>query len=239
MADDADLDQPEQPVGDKQDQEAADFVFDKNQAENVQGKLATDQVENDDAEKEEEVKDDRVDDEAEDRRMDEDQDDDGKKEDGAQMEEEKIERTQAQFKESGVLKPESNEKKDQNEEDEEMKDEEPSDAIVDPRDLIEEYDSYLKDKAEQQRLAKEAEDSEMENDELATKEDLLRFNQTLERFDYMDQKQLIRNRFHEWLSDEREHSQALKLLGKFKNQTQQVSSSLCEQLRIVLEPQLS
>ena len=60
--------------------------------------------------------------------------------------------------------------------------------------------------------------------------------QSLEHFDYQEQKASIRTRFHEWLSDEREKSQSLQLLAKFKNQTQAVSSSLCEQLRIVLEP---
>lgn len=50
---------------------------------------------------------------------------------------------------------------------------------------------------------------------------------------------MIRGRFHEWLADEREHAQSLALLSKFKNQTQSASSQLCEQLRIVLEPQLS
>lgn len=68
---------------------------------------------------------------------------------------------------------------------------------------------------------------------------LVRFHNSLDQFDYMEQKQAIRTLFAEWLSDEREHDQSLQLLAKFKNQTQSVSSSLCEQLRIVLEPQLS
>ena len=50
---------------------------------------------------------------------------------------------------------------------------------------------------------------------------------------------VIRELFQEWLSNDAEHRQSLELLAKFKNQTQQVTSSLCEQLRIVLEPQLS
>jgi hypothetical protein len=61
----------------------------------------------------------------------------------------------------------------------------------------------------------------------------------LEPFDLLIQKQKIREMFQEWAMNKDLHRQSLELLAKFKNQTQQVSASLCEQLRIVLEPQLS
>jgi len=53
--------------------------------------------------------------------------------------------------------------------------------------LIDEYDAYLKEKAERQRLAREDdEDSKMEDEDDVQRDDTLRFNQSLERFDYMD-----------------------------------------------------
>jgi len=55
-------------------------------------------------------------------------------------------------------------------------------------------------------------------------------------FDYLEQKMLIRELFNQFVSDKDSHRQAMDLLGKFKGQTQQVSASLCEQLRIILEP---
>ena len=45
--------------------------------------------------------------------------------------------------------------------------------------------------------------------------------------------------FGKWMQDPIIHRNSHQLLSKFKNQTQAVSSSLCEQLRIVLEPTLS
>jgi midasin len=45
--------------------------------------------------------------------------------------------------------------------------------------------------------------------------------------------------FADWQQNEQLHSQSLKLLMRLKNATQHVTSTLCEQLRIVLEPQLS
>ena len=85
------------------------------------------------------------------------------------------------------MKPESDEKKDRDDKDEEMKDEEVEEAMIDPRDLIDEYDAYLKEKAEKQRVAREDdEDSRMEEDDDVEKDGALRFNQSLERFDYME-----------------------------------------------------
>jgi midasin (ATPase involved in ribosome maturation) len=112
-----------------------------------------------------------------------------------------------------------------------MDDAQNEEAKGDPRDLIDEYESYLKAKADEKMDVDNGDDSEDDKMRPAS-----RFIQQLEQFDYMEQKALIRNRFQEWITDEREHTQALQLLAKFKNQTQSVSSSLCEQLRIVLEP---
>lgn len=45
--------------------------------------------------------------------------------------------------------------------------------------------------------------------------------------------------FEEWRTDEEACSKAIALLSKFKAETSSAAASLCEQLRIVLEPQLS
>ena len=69
----------------------------------MQGKLATDQID-DEEDKKDEVRDSGKNEEAQDQVMEEeDQDKDG--EDADSKREEDIERTQAQYKESGVLKP--------------------------------------------------------------------------------------------------------------------------------------
>ena len=98
----------------------------------------------------------------------------------------------------------------------------------DPKDLVREYDEYLKARAEQQRMDvdEHIENDDQSDDVMASAANLL--TQNLDKFNYMEQKQMIRNRFHEWLSDEREHTNSLNLLAKFKNQTQSVASSLCE-----------
>ena len=98
---------------------------------------------------------------------------------------------------------------------EEEKEEEKKDL----KDLVREYDEYLKDRAEQQRMDVDEHiaDDHPHDDVMATPANLL--IQNLDKFDYMEQKQMIRNRFHQWLSDEREHTNSLNLLAKFKNQT--------------------
>jgi len=45
--------------------------------------------------------------------------------------------------------------------------------------------------------------------------------------------------FEEWRSDEELAQRSIGLLSKFKSETSSAAASLCEQLRIVLEPQLS
>ena len=50
---------------------------------------------------------------------------------------------------------------------------------------------------------------------------------------------MMRELFGSWMQDSELHRQSLELLNQFKQQTINSSSSLCEQLRIVLEPQLS
>uniref|UniRef100_A0A7S3CKX2 VWFA domain-containing protein n=1 Tax=Strombidium rassoulzadegani TaxID=1082188 RepID=A0A7S3CKX2_9SPIT len=55
----------------------------------------------------------------------------------------------------------------------------------------------------------------------------------------MTEKQRLRAMMDEWREDELGVEQSLGLLNRFKSETSQFSNSLCEQLRIVLEPQLS
>lgn len=60
-----------------------------------------------------------------------------------------------------------------------------------------------------------------------------------QEFDYNLAKASIRALFEEWKADEKRSMQAIDLLSRFKAETSESSASLCEQLRIVLEPQLS
>jgi len=66
----------------------------------------------------------------------------------------------------------------------------------------------------------------MEVDQQKEKHDLAedggvvaRFDQNLDKFDYIQQKMVIRELFQEWRSDESEHKQSLEILAKIKNQT--------------------
>jgi len=58
----------------------------------------------------------------------------------------------------------------------------------------------------------------------------------LEDFDYQQEKLILRALHEEWRNDEELCQRSIALLNRFKGETGQASSSLCEQLRIVLEP---
>jgi len=60
-----------------------------------------------------------------------------------------------------------------------------------------------------------------------------------QEFDYNLEKMQVRTLFEEWRSNEEGAQVAMELLSRFKAETSESSASLCEQLRIVLEPQLS
>ena len=107
---------------------------------------------------------------------------------------------------------------------EEKKDQE-EEMKGDPEDLIQEYQEYLKAKSDQ---AMEV-DEKYEQSGLEEKNVIVpTFDQNLEKFDYLEQKMVIRELFQQWLADEKEHDKSLELFAKFKNQTQQVTSALCE-----------
>ena len=74
--------------------------------------------------------------------------------------------------------------------------EEKEEEKMDPKDLVREYGEYLKARAEQQRMDVDEHiaDDDPHDDVMASAANLL--TQNLDRFDYMEQKQLIRNRFH-------------------------------------------
>lgn len=104
-----------------------------------------------------------------------------------------------------MLKQDQKEHSDKDE-DKEMEDHDKDEEVKqDPKDLIAEYDEYLKAKAEQRMEVEE------DPENAAAQEDgpIATFNQNLDKFDYMDQKAQIRARFHQWLSDERERTQSL------------------------------
>jgi len=60
-----------------------------------------------------------------------------------------------------------------------------------------------------------------------------------EEFNYQLEKQDMKAMFEEWRNDEQLAQKSIGLLSKFKSETSSAAASLCEQLRIVLEPQLS
>lgn len=55
-------------------------------------------------------------------------------------------------------------------------------------------------------------------------------------FDYFQEKLVLRAFYEHWRTNPEESQKAIALLSKFKSQTNAASASLCEQLRIVLEP---
>ena len=63
--------------------------------------------------------------------------------------------------------------------------------------------------------------------------------ESYDEFDYLQEKINNRELYDQWKDDEEINQNAIALLSRFKGQTGAASASLCEQLRIVLEPQLS
>jgi hypothetical protein len=57
-----------------------------------------------------------------------------------------------------------------------------------------------------------------------------------DEYDYKTEKLKIREMFELWRQNEEESQRSIELLGKFKGETSSTAASLCEQLRIVLEP---
>ena len=76
--------------------------------------------------------------------------------------------------------------------------------------LIEEYSSYLKNKRFPIDLT---EIDQQKQDQLVVQ----RIVQSIEQFDYLKQKELIRRMFSSWQSDHQVHDTSIELLAKFKN----------------------
>jgi len=60
--------------------------------------------------------------------------------------------------------------------------------------------------------------------------------ESYDEFDYLQEKINNRELYDQWKDDEEINQNAIALLSRFKGQTGAASASLCEQLRIVLEP---
>ena len=59
-------------------------------------------------------------------------------------------------------------------------------------------------------------------------------------FDYTEARRVMQMQLERWRQGpEEEQATALDMLSRFKQETSEAAGSLCEQLRIVLEPQLS
>jgi len=152
------------------------------------------------------------------------------------MRDEDIQKTQEQLKaaDSKVADPnkrdragsENGEKPDQLEADQESQ-----------VDLVDDYQRFLEDRREQPQL-RAVEEDKMEVDQLSSEEEP-RGQPPLTDFDYQAEKLTNRALYEQWRADEDVCQRSIALLSRFKAETSQASASLCEQLRIVLEPQLS
>lgn len=77
------------------------------------------------------------------------------------------------------------------------------------QDLINEYNSYLKNKQTPLDLTSVEPEQQTQPG--------TRIVQTLEHFDYLKQKELIRQMFQNWQEDLQAHEVSVELLAKFKN----------------------
>ena len=78
------------------------------------------------------------------------------------------------------------------------------------------------------------EEDKMEVDQIAPTDVITLPSQ--EDFDYQASKLATRALFDLWRQDEEASQASIALLSRFKSETGAASASLCEQLRIVLEP---
>ena len=103
---------------------------------------------------------------------------------------------------------------------------------ADERKLIDEYQQYL----QKRQSAAAAVDTIGGADQMLPV--TFTFDQG-EAFDYGQARAMIRELFQTYHSDPDLISTSQQLLHRFKQETSTSAASLCEQLRIVLEPQLS
>jgi len=101
-------------------------------------------------------------------------------------------------------------------------------------DLVNDYEQFLKRRQEQT----EAEHVKDKEDMMEIDTDKIPIDKQPD-FDYQLEKLEKRAMFDEWRGDLDLCQRSIALLSKFKQETGSASASLCEQLRIVLEPQLS
>jgi midasin (ATPase involved in ribosome maturation) len=101
------------------------------------------------------------------------------------------------------------------------------------RKLIDEYQQYL-----QKRQSASASVETIGGSDQLMQPVTFTFDQG-EAFDYGQARAMIRELFQTYHSDPDLISTSQQLLHRFKQETSTSAASLCEQLRIVLEPQLS
>ena len=98
-------------------------------------------------------------------------------------------------------------------------------------DLRQTYDDYLQEKKQQEQIDDEIQRMDVDHQP---------FGRVIDAdFDYNEAKLLMRNMLETWRSDAEDAKRSVELLSKFKQETCEASAALCEQLRIILEPQLS
>lgn len=141
-------------------------------------------------------------------------------------------------KDNKAKKQSQNLKKDRARDEDEAMEEEQDEDRVDTADLINDYEEFLNSK--QQLTEMSPEEDKMEVDQTTSKAKAKgEPDELYQEFDYMQEKLEKKALFDEWRSDDELCQQSIALLNKFKSETSSAASSLCEQLRIVLEPQLS
>ena len=200
-----------------------EYEFDE-EAEQIQGRLAADNVEEkcQDKEQAEEQED----------KTGLDQDDQIKEDEQLPEQEEDahVQRTETQAKAADAKEAMKKEKKSKEDEvmEEEQKEAEEREEQVD---LVDDYQQVLKNKKPIQSLPEE--------DRMEVEKNIeVEFNALVDQddFDYQSQKAATRLLFDQWRSDAEAAQESIALLSRFKAETGAASASLCEQLRIVLEP---
>ena len=102
-------------------------------------------------------------------------------------------------------------------------------------DLIDDYHQFLENKSLLEHHEMEV-DQEAKQKSTAQKDTSKNQIPQYPEFDYLDEKMQILEKLEAWQENEELCQQSIDLLGRFKSETSAASASLCEQLRIVLEP---
>lgn len=232
-------DDQEKPADKQEDAEeegeGMEYQFDQ-EAEQMQGRLATDNLQQEEPDKVQDEADGKGG--AEDDGADEQADDHGVDDQDSEMVDDDIQKTQEQLKAADQKAKDQKQKtKAAGEDGDDLDDLDAQAGVEEQADLVEDYQKFLENRKEQM-LLEPVEEEKMEVDQQFGEEEP-RGPPVLEDFDYQEEKLALRALHEAWREDDELCQKSIALLNRFKGETGSASSSLCEQLRIVLEPQLS